>query len=66
MWDKRDERVKDENMQGISFLLSCLRRVIISEHHPSGSAFMHVGGWGGILEWMRKGCTGSPHEANEF
>lgn len=44
MWDKRDERVKDENMQEISVLLSCLHRVIISEHYPSGSAFMHVRG----------------------
>lgn len=51
MWDKRDERVRDENMQGISFLRSCLRRVIISERHPSGSAFMNVGGGGGdVLE----------------
>lgn len=43
MRDKRDERVKDENMQGISFL-RCRCRVIILERHPSGSAFMHVGG----------------------
>lgn len=66
MWDKRDERVKDENMQGISFLRSCLRRVIISERYPSGSAFMHVGGWGRGHGMNGKGCTGSPHEANEF
>lgn len=58
MWDKGDERVKDENMQGISFLRSCRRRVIISEHYSSGSAFMHVRGeWEGdaevrLVKWM--------------
>lgn len=63
MWDKRDDRVKDENMQEISFLRSCLRRGIISERHLP---LCMSGVGGGHFGMKGKRCTGSPHEANEF